>query len=205
MFTAAISAVPDAVRIWVRDIVNGVYGYLHGLFGLIGDGWDRLESAAFLAWHAVTGFMDEAVTAFYRILHVIIPAVITAYRLAVSKVEQYATDIYRWSLREFALARAALDAAISGVRNFVVNDVWRPLHNDVTAIIDWIRKIGDVVWYYISHPAVLVDLIWDHLIFKLEAESWNVAAKLGRFGLSLVVRHVKRFALLAEDILDAIL
>lgn len=81
------------------------------------------------------------------------------------------------------------------------DDVARGFHDLYT----WVDREGREVWYYISHPGKLVDLIWDDLISKLEGDAWNVGDKLGKFLLSLILHNIKRFALLVEDIVHAVL
>lgn len=68
----------------------------------------------------------------------------------------------------------------------------------------WVIHEGAIVWHYLTHAADLVAFFWDALIAKLEHESWTVAEKLGDFFLALVVKNLRRFAELVEDILDAV-
>jgi hypothetical protein len=68
----------------------------------------------------------------------------------------------------------------------------------------WINHEGYEVYHYISHPSLLVNLIWNDIIAKLETEAWTVAEKLGKFFLSLIYKNLKRFVLLIEDIFDAV-
>jgi hypothetical protein len=68
----------------------------------------------------------------------------------------------------------------------------------------WVIHEGAIVWHYLTHAADLVEFFWDALIVKLEAESWNIGEKLGKFFLSLIIKNLDKFAHLIEDIIDAV-
>lgn len=74
-----------------------------------------------------------------------------------------------------------------------------------TEVYGWINKEGRLVYCYITHPSKLAALVFDALIVELERQAWSVGERLGKFFLSLILHNIKRFALLVEDILDAIL
>jgi hypothetical protein len=69
----------------------------------------------------------------------------------------------------------------------------------------WINTHGYLVYYYITHPAKLVDLLWEALIANLESTAWETAERLGKFFLSLILRNLEKFLMLIEDILHAVL
>lgn len=203
-FDSVSGLIDNTVRQWVRDLVNGLYGFLHAVFGLVSEGWENLVSAAYLAWHSITSFMDETVLKIYYILRQVIPAVVKAYKDSIALVDKYARDVYSWATREFQLVRDALDAAFNALKKFVIDDIWKPLDDLVTSALKWITTRGETVWHYISNPVDLVDLLWDYLIAKLEAEAWNIGEKLGSFFLALVIKNLPRFVKLLEDILNAV-
>jgi hypothetical protein len=60
-------------------------------------------------------------------------------------------------------------------------------------------------WWWVNHPAQLADVLGWHLVRFLEERAWAVAEYLGEFILALLLRNVRRVALLAEHILTAIL
>jgi hypothetical protein len=93
-----------------------------------------------------------------------------------------------------------------------VYDLWHVLDvfgRQVVKVADelfaWINHEGRTLWHYITHPNLIVDLIWRELIVKIEREAWDVTEVLGKFFLSLFHHHMKRFLLLMEDILHAVL
>lgn len=81
------------------------------------------------------------------------------------------------------------------------DDVWRAIYD----AYKWINREGWLVYYYITHPAALVDLLWESLISKIEAQAWDTGKRLGEFFTSLILSHLQRFLTLIEDILNAIL
>jgi hypothetical protein len=205
MWDAAYGAVDNTVRTWVRDLVSGLYGFLHMIFGDVGTAWDNLQTAALNLWHGLERFSRYVSEAFSVLFRVVIPHVIRDYLTRIATVLKYARDIFDYVVREIARVVHLISASIQSLWQLVLRDVYRPLLASLTSAWHWITHEGAIVWFYVSHPDKLTDLLWQHLIAKLEREAWNVSALLGKFFLSLVIRNLKRLALLIEDILDAVL
>ena len=70
----AIGKIPDTIRVWVHDLISGVYGLFHNVASLVGDAWDIL----FHTFHNLRLLADEfthAVSiAFHWLIKVWIPA-----------------------------------------------------------------------------------------------------------------------------------
>lgn len=204
MFDAVSGRIDSTVAGWVRDLVSGLYGFLHTIFGHVIGGWENL-------YHDVSGFIDRAIqlsvhvlVVLATILHHVIP---TLHRLLsdfIRMVFKYARDVYHFTVTAIDDLRKWTQAALNDLHRFVVNDVYDPLFKSLTGAWHWITHEGALVFFYITHAPQLVDLFWDALIAKLEAEAWNIAQKLGSFALSLVVRNLGRFVSLVEDILNAV-
>ena len=76
--------------------------------------------------------------------------------------------------------------------------------NALKKVFDWINEEGYEVYYYISNPPKLVDLLWDDIISKLESTAEDTAEKIGTFVLSFVYKNLKTVVTIAEDIIDAV-
>jgi hypothetical protein len=126
----------------------------------------------------IRGWVSDLIHGLYAFLHLIFGAVGAGW----DELSRYAYDL-RVALDKFSSATA---------RGF--DDLYH-----------WINKEGREVFYYITHPAKLVDLIWDDILAKLEREAWTVGERLGKFFMSLILHNLKRFMLLLEDILHAAL
>lgn len=99
-------------------------------------------------------------------------------------------------------------SALKDVFDFFGSKIERYFNEVYRAISDaynWINTKGYLVYYYITHPAQLVDLIWEALIANLESTAWETADRLGKFFLSLFLRNLEKFLMLIEDILNAVL
>lgn len=205
MYDSAAGSIDNTVRSWVRDLINGLYGYLHLIFGPVITAWDKLMHAGWLVWHTLDEFTGEVVTTIARIIRQVIPAVIAWAKAQVARLERYATDIYNFAVRELNALRQFVLNLIASLTVWIVSHVYNPLKAAFDAAWHWITNEGAVVWHYISNPEDLVTLIWDHLIARLERDAWDVAGKLGKFTLSLIAHNLPRLAALIEDVLNAIL
>jgi hypothetical protein len=205
MWKSASGAVDNTVRSWVHDLINGLYGFLHLIFGLVGDAWHTFEATALSYWHGLTRFVNNVVVTFYYVIKVLIAAVIKEYRKLFAEAEKFITTVYNFVVRQVLYLIHLIAHSIDSLWQLILRDVYRPLLKFITQAWHWITHEGALVLYYITHPEKLADLLWAHLIAKLEREAWTVGALLGRFFLSLIIHNLKRVALLIEDILDAVL
>jgi hypothetical protein len=99
-------------------------------------------------------------------------------------------------------------SALKDILDFFGSKIERLFDETYRAIrdtYDWINNQGYLVYYYITHPAQLVDLLWEALIANLETTAWETAERLGKFFLSLFLRNLEKFLTLIEDILNAVL
>ena len=81
-----------------------------------------------------------------------------------------------------------------------VDEIYRALRDGY----DWINNEGHEVYYYITHPAQLIDRLWDPLWAKAESEIVNVAERAGKFVIAFVLKNVGTVVRIAEDIIDAV-
>jgi phage-related protein len=205
MFDLVSGAVDETVRQWVHDLISGLYGFLHTLFGNVIKAWIYFWDATRNMRSGLAHLGEEAWVTFYHLYKVILPGIVHWATLYFKSVEASILSVYHWAIRTTQDLAHDIVVTANDIRHWVVTDIWNPIWHILTQAWDWITHEGATVWHYISHPANLVDLLWNDLIAKLETEAWNVAGKLGRFALSLVVRNLKTFVLLVEDIIDAIL
>lgn len=160
-YDAVSGAIDNTVARWVHDLVNGLYSFLHIIFGDVGKAWHDFWTGIGILRH----YADEFGTAVYRALRHLFVV--------------WIPDIIHWVERDI------LDPLLRALR--------------------WIEHEGAIIWHYISHPADLVELIYNDLIRKIESAAWDTAKILGRFAVALVYHNLERFLTLAEDVLDAIL
>lgn len=205
MYDNAYGAVDNTVRGWVRDLINGLYGYLHMIYGDVGSAWFHLEGAALDYWRALTSFAGSVLASFAHLFKVLIPAIISEYRKLFTEAENFIKTVYDDALKGLDRVTHLIASTADALWQTILRDVWRPLLGSLTDAWTWIKHEGATAWYYISNPAKLVDLIWLYLIAKLEREAWIIGSLLGKFFLSLIIHNLKRLALLIEDILNAVL
>lgn len=122
---------------------------------------------------------------------------------------------------------STVGGAIAGIFSTVssdVTDAWRDLTANLDALAEAVRQAGLALyrhaeavlrfwvphfavyaWWWVTHPDQLADSLFWYLIRWLEQRAWTVARYLGEFTLALVMHNMRRLALLAEDILHAVL
>lgn len=204
VFGSVTGYIDETVRRWITDLIAGLYGFLHTLFSWIDDAWQWL-------WRHVEWFgkqfnivLSEISHTFWHIIYVTIPSVVRWASRLIAELRQFIEHVWKWIQNAVDQLYKFIARVIRDVRDWVIRDIWRPLHDSLLAAWHWILNEGHLVYFYITHPDKLVDLIWDWLIQKLEKEAWNVGRKLGRFFLALIIHNLRPFVNLVEDILNAI-
>ena len=201
----AAGIVDETIRRWIGGLIAGVFGFIHSVFGLVGDAWLDMWRAADVLWRYAGDFAYATYVKLSHILRIVIPDVVRWADKFIHGVWTYAINVFHWAIKEFDRLRHDIAHWLDNLRHWVVIDVWDPLFRSLLSAWHWIHHEGMTLWYYLTHPDKFIDLIWNHLLAKIEHEAWNATKLLGRFFLSLFVHHIRQFVILLEDILDAIL
>jgi hypothetical protein len=146
------------------------------------------------------GWVHDILSTLWGFLHSLFGVVITAWDDFYTRVKNFITGIGHFIV--------AVDDAFTYLWHVWWKKVWAyiTVHiiKPLLSAVHWVEHEGLTIWHYITHPADLVDLIFDPLVTKIEAEAWSLGDKLGKFFLSLMVKNLKRFLTLMEDVLDAL-
>lgn len=204
VFDAARDRVDDTVRHWVNDLVNGVYGFLHNIFGFVGESWSEIWHGIYAWANQLKNLAGAVVTVVGKLWHYWLPHFSTWIRDVAVKTDKLFTDVSRYVAREVARLVKSIDHAVSFVQRWVWSNIWRPIWKTLGSAWHWVTHEGNTIWHYITHPDKLVGLIWDNLISKLESEAWSIGKQLGTFTLALIVHNMSRIVVLIEDILNAV-
>lgn len=201
----ATNVIDETIRRWVSDLISGIFGFLHTVFGLVGNAWADMFHAAEWLYGGILHLGNEVYETLWHILRKVLPDIVRWLDRFINDVWHYAQDVFHWAMQEFARIEHWVLALIDDVRRWVINDIWEPIWDTLAPAWTWITHEGLSLWNLVMHPGDLVDWIWNHILLKIEREAWNAARFLGRFFLSLIVHNIKTVAVLFEDILDAIL
>jgi hypothetical protein len=205
VIAAIWDGVTDGVKAFVHFLVRGLYGYLHTLFALEWDAWSFFWQMANILANGMRGLANGLYNFGYRVIHGFIPwlnsLILWVYHAAIGfaqtildTLSRYIGDVLNW-------ARAAID----GVIRWIISNVYDPLARFISTALTWIERIGNVMWNYFTHPLALAMLLLDPLLTLLEQFAWDIASRLGKFFLSLIVRNLVQFVTLIENVIDAVL
>lgn len=148
----------------------------------------------------IANWTHDVVAGLYGFLRGIFGAVITAWnyfyvsvKLLLSGLEDIFDKIglafeYLW--KHF----------IPGLFKWINTNIVAPL----LSVVHWVTHEGAVIWNYISHPDLLAQYLFSHLVKELERLAWETGKTLGTFFLALIIHNLRRFVILIEDIVNAV-
>lgn len=201
----ATSNIGGPVLGWVHDLFHGLYGYLHAIFGPAVTAWNNLYRNISSAARELNAFLGETVTAFRYLFRTLIPAVYNWARTEIGKAVALANWIYGWAGRELTALRNIAWQWIQDVMRWALNNIWTPLTSDIATVWKWITNEGQTLWYYYQHPDKMIPALTRYFLTYLETNATTVGKQLTGFMLGLIHNNIRQFALMIEDIMNAIL
>lgn len=143
----------------ITTIYNTVWGYIQDLYRSvvqISDDIGRL-SDSFSSWiahtyHTFTTWVSQQFS-----------AVLKWADNAIKSVEHDLSTVVSWASNQLATLGHYIDSLVDDAKNWVLNDVWKPLYNDVTGTINWIEKEGAYVYNLITHPDLFIALFMSYI------------------------------------------
>lgn len=189
----------------VQAAIHAILGWYDGLFHLLSDAWNLFWYRVGIFFHGAWHFIDAVWNKFFWILRHIVPwlqnwiewlhqVLLKAINWVFNTLHALIEWVYHWA-----------DKFIRWLWHWVITEVWNPLKAWVDRIFKWIADVGETMWHYFTHLEDFADLLFWHLIHRLERYAWDAASYLGKFFLALFYHNAIRFAHLMEDIFDAIL
>lgn len=201
---ASASSVQNALNT-IAATFRTVYTYWHTVAGHVISGWKNLTSACLGLLTRMSEFMFAQWAFDVYVVKHLIPWLANWIAWLGARVKYEIAVAVTMLRREYKAGDSAQHAYTRSVWLWVIVHVLGFLYNLLRRVFAWIDGIGAKMWYYFTHLDRFAELLFDFLVAVLEARAWDVAGKLGRFFLALIVRNVVRFAILVEDIISAVL
>lgn len=189
----------------VHQVVHAAVGWLLGIIHLVQD--------SFSFWIGIIRWLIDQIAHVFRdienwvnyFLHSVIPWIVGRVEAAF----RYALDLWHdaisYAQRGLAILENLAWSWIQSAYRWVYDHVWLPLKRYADAIWDAVLKWGYTAFWWITHPDQLAKKLLGWLIIAAEDSFWLIAAPVGTFALRIVVANARRFALLLETIVTAVL
>lgn len=205
MFSSVAGRIDNTVRGWVNDVIGGVYGYIHAIFTAVGAEWAKLSTWTGNLYYQIHDVLDAIYRKIFWIIRQAIPFMVQQYYRLVNDATTFTKTVLDYASKGITWVTHYAEHLVHDAVQWVTDNVWNPLQHLISQAWDWITHTGATIADYIAHPDKLAALIFDSLLAIIEREAWSVAEKLGRFFIVLIVKNLRQFVMLVEDILDAIL
>lgn len=193
-------------------IANAVHWAMHALasvvfavFRLVGAAWLDYWSAARSAWGAVGSLGKALWDAWAYLLRHLIPTLTRWIESLWARLVSFIHTVYKDLQAAAAFLQHLIASTARAIYKWALTSIWKPLHDFAAMLWDNLKKWGFTAWWWITHLPSLAEAMIMHIVTSIERHAWEIAGMLGKFFLSLIVRNLKRFATLLEDIITAVL
>lgn len=204
-FRAGVGLISTTALDWIHVALHGIAGIIHTVFGDVNKAWLAIQHAFWFVFGEVAYTARLVFTFLYWVVHIAIPAVVK-YAFTVGKLLWHEVGvIFKWAAREilkfYLLARRyTLD-----LWHWAYTHIVHPIEVSLTAAWQWITKRGETLWYYLTHPDKLIDLLLPFLAGGISRASNNTLSAIGIVVTALVLHNIRRVLVILEDIIAAVL
>lgn len=196
--------VGDAVSTAAHWAMHALASVVFGVFRSVGAAWAKFTDSVADLHNALDDFGRAIYNFGAYVLHHVIPSLLkwaerelaklsSALSRLYDQVVKWVDDIYKWIAHE-----------VSTVTSWVIRNIWDPLKKYADLIYADLIKWGYYAYKWLTNLPALAEAMIFHIVTSLEKHAWEIADKLGKFALSLVVANLKQFVLLIEDIITAV-
>lgn len=204
-FTNFASTVGDPIVGMVHWAVHALASVVLSVFRNVLKAWDDFTGAIDGLGDSIWHFVNRVWHALWWLITKEVPRI---WRwLAQESARVWKGIRYAWAtaVRLFNDAIGFAERIVDDVIGWVQRDVWKPLRDLADLLWRDLLKWGWTAWWWITHPADLAKMLLAYLIKAAEDAFWSVATPAGTFALRLVLANARRFAILIEDIVRAVL
>ena len=185
--------------------LHALASVINGIFGEVSRAWHEFW-VAMVAIERACGHFGAAVYGLaVKVLRYWVPRLIRDLRAAALSLWRGIRWVWSHALHEVNALRRLAWKWVTELWRLVLRDVWKPLRDYALHLYHLIVKWAYVAWWWITHLDKLAEAMIYHLVASLERHAWDIAARLGRFVTALVLHNARRLALLAEQILAAVI
>lgn len=197
--------VPDAVIALVHWAVHALASAVEFVFHDVAVAW-RFYWATMLAIERACFDFGAAVFGLaVKVLRYWVPRILGEIARAVLALWHGINWVWDHAVAEINTLRKLAWSWVAGLWHMVLRDVWAPLKAFADHLYDLIKAWAYVAWWWITHLDRLADAMIFHIAASLEKYAWQLARLLGTFLTALILHNVRRFVLLLETIIAAVL
>lgn len=197
--------ITNAIRTWVLNIIYAVIGVQQGIDERVNRAWQMMYQAGVDGWTGLTAFAQGVGSYFYMLRRHYIPDI---WRRIAYNEHDIWSGLARWVHYLHVLINKNHDLIIRTSRddrNWATRYIYDPLHTWVEYLNGQLKKYLYPVWYYISHPQALADLIYFNLLYSFERNWFATGLYLGRWLFQQVMVNALPDLQLIEKLLSEIL
>ncbi len=203
-FHSVTGTVGSAVSAVVHYAVHALAAVVFAVFGLVRGAWEWCLSGMVELHTALDDFTKAVVDFAKWLATVALPALRKWAAAALALLAHDLSLLRTWALEQFAKVALAIDRAYRDAVTWVTVHVYDPLKKYADLIAADLRKWGYTAWYYITHPAMLAELLLVPLVTTFEKYAWAIGKMLGQFLLALIAQNIPKLLTLIEDIITAV-
>lgn len=200
-----LGLVPQAILDLVHWGLHALASVINAIFGNVARAWHTFWGAMAVIERACFDFGAAVFGLAVKVLKYWVPRIWAEIKRVVAALWHGIDWVWTHAVKLVSELRATAWHWILDLWHMVLRDVWKPLKDYADHIWALLVKWGFTAWWWITHLPSLAEALVFHLAAAIERHAWELARILGTFLTALVLHNVRRFVLLLETILAAVL
>jgi hypothetical protein len=195
----------------LKDLWNKAIGALITVYNYFVQFIDALDAELISIYHSLSNFISAVETYATALYNSVlawaakqISSVISWAENQLASLAKAISAVETWASNLIAALRATLNALISGVESWVINDIYDPLLRSVTDALKWITSDGYLAIQLLTHPDQLAKVLGKWLWGEWLSMLHDYAGPIGSWFIHQMVRSASPVGSVIEDIISSI-
>lgn len=194
----------STIEKWIVGALNAVYSYLGNLIsqlwtsvqqilGSVGQYIDKLEKSLYSLYSLVQWVITKG-----------IPDLANWAASELAKLADYAKGVYNWALSELGRIESWALGELDKLAQWVLRNVWDPLWNAIASAVKWIENEGAYVYYLVTHPDKLAQLLAEYALSQWLNLGRRFAKPFIKWLVHNIIAEVPTVSSIIEDIIASL-
>lgn len=194
----------STVEKWIVGALNTVYSYFSDLISQV---WSATQQLVGSLGNLVNKLEDALYSLFNLVQWVVtkgIPDLANWASNELAKLLDYAKGLYNWAVSELGRLENWVIGELAKLVDWALKNIWDPLWSEITSVIRWIEQQGAYVYYLLTHPDVLAQILAQYVLSQWLNLGKRFAKPFIRWLAHNMISEIPTISSIIEDIIASL-